>query len=70
MPYFTVQYQYFDNKGNQKTKIIEKATLKSLINAMSNHLKKVELYQISHVSPNLYDYDFTQHGEEFISNYN
>ena len=60
-----VQYQYFDSKGNQHTKVIEKKTLPSLITAMKNHLEKVELYHISHVSPDLVSYDFTQHGDCF-----
>ena len=62
---FIVQYQYFDNQGMQHTKVLEKKTLKGLISAMNKHLQNVELYQISHVSPNLVDYDFRQHGEHF-----
>lgn len=62
---FIVQYQYFDSQGMQHTKVLEKATLKGLISSMDKHLQKVELYNISHVSPNLVDYDFKQHGEHF-----
>ncbi len=62
---FKVQYQYFDDKGYQHTKILERATLKGLISAMNAHLQKVTLYEISHVSYNLFDYDFEKHGEHF-----
>lgn len=54
---FKVQYQYFDSKVDQHTKILERATIKDLISAMNEHLLKVELYQISHVSYNLINYD-------------
>jgi len=63
---FNVQYQYFDHKGVQHSKVIEKNTLQSLITAMKKHLEKVELYSISHVSSNLVSYDFTQHGRDFV----
>lgn len=66
---FKVQYQFFDSKGNQKTKILERSTLKGLISAMNAHLQKVELYQISHVSYNLINYDFEKHGEHFKGMY-
>lgn len=66
---YIVQYQYFDKKGNQKTKMIEKATINALITTMSKHLENNELYCISCVSRNLFDYDFTQHGSSFKSNY-
>ena len=66
---FKVQYQYFNNKGNQHTKILERATLKGLILAMNAHLQKVVLYQISRVSYNLINYDFEKHGEHFKSMY-
>ena len=62
---YHVQYQYFDNKGNQHTKVYESNTMKSLISKMKRHLQNNELYEISHVSPNLYDYDFSQHGQRF-----
>jgi hypothetical protein len=63
---FRVQYQYFDSKGNQHTRVLEKSTLKGLISAMDKHLQTVELYSISHVSPNLVSYDFKQHGSHFV----
>lgn len=65
MELYYVQYQYFDKNGAQKTKVIEKNSLKKLISAMDKHLKNVKLYEISHVSNNLYDYDFSKHGKHF-----
>jgi|LGVF01.2.fsa_nt_gb hypothetical protein len=62
---YYVQYQYFDKNGNQNTKVCSEETLKKLIAKMKKHLRNNELYDISHVSPNLFSYDFTQHGQDF-----
>jgi alcohol dehydrogenase YqhD (iron-dependent ADH family) len=59
-----VQYQYFNKKGEQKTKVLE-GTLKTVIKKMDAHLQKNELYEISHVSPNIGGYDWEKHGEHF-----
>ena len=63
---YIVQFSYFDNKGDQHTKVIEKQTIKSLISAMKKVLDVNELYHITHVSPNLVGYNFKQHGDSFI----
>ena len=59
---YRIQYQYFDSKGNQQTKLLEEKNLKTIINKMTRHFEKGnELYHISHVSPNLTNYNFEKH---------
>lgn len=63
---YTVQYQYFDENGNQGTKIIEKNSISKLIETMEKHLTNNMLYEITCISTNLYHLDFEQYGEKFI----
>ena len=62
---YATQFSYFDINGDQHSKVIDKPTLKGLISAMKKVLDVNELYHITHVSPNLTSYDFTQHGDCF-----
>jgi len=50
---FRIQYNYFDSKGNQKTKDIERTTISALVKVMKKHLENNELYHINGVSPNM-----------------
>ena len=59
---FKVNYAYFDNKGNQKQKILSRKTLGGLVKAFLKDLETKELYHIIGVTPNLKKYDFKKHG--------
>ena len=59
---FAIAFTYFDAKGNQEYKMLERDTLKRFISALLQDLENKELYEIKGVTRNLKDYDFTKHG--------
>ena len=63
---YQVTVNYFDAKGNQVQKTLERKTIQALKNAIQKLSEKYEIYTIPSLSRNLYnDLDFNEFINEF-----